>query len=84
MTIWQCNIHNLQFGGEWHKDMPPECPHCMRDQRNKLRDELRSVTKQRDALLEAIEIKTTASLLAPPLPTIGIGKTEITGKRANT
>lgn len=63
-SICRCSIHNVLFGAE---NLPShfglECPVCVRESKGQMREELTKVTKQRDALLAAIEIKRTADVV---------------------
>jgi biotin synthase-like enzyme len=60
---WRCNIHNVEFELELlpkdHEDyqIPGACPYCLQKENSKLKDEIKEVKRQRDALLKAIQIK---------------------------
>lgn len=59
MNEWICQIHHTKFAAQDLKGRIVECPYCLRDQMNVLRDKLNTVEGHRDALLRAIEIKQT-------------------------
>ena len=66
MTIWTCTIHKVQFGAEAPADATdeakefariPECPVCAWKEKRRLIDQVSRLTKQRDLLVNAIELK---------------------------
>lgn len=66
-TTLECTKHGLRFEqfDDWHeaKDSPvPQCYMCAHDQHLATRRELAEVTRQRDLLLGAIEVKLSVAV----------------------
>jgi hypothetical protein len=66
MTTWTCTIHRVQFGAEApagatgeRKECArlSECPVCAWKEKRRLIDQVSALTKQRDLLVSAIELK---------------------------
>jgi len=59
-TAMRCTLHCVDWEMEGHPiEMALECPICLQEERNDLREKLAEVTSQRNTLVKAMKIVKT-------------------------